>query len=396
MAVDIHTFQPGESWEQARVYLNTSLANIVAELLLKAAATDVYTKTQIDASITTLNNSINLKANATDVYTKTQVDSALWAKANDSAVVHIAWTETVTWLKTYTGWLAVLQNSPSAQASFWVTSDHSGISLLSFWTTTWNYWVILQWSNALYSWIWRMSIVSEWAWSEILFATWWAWNERLRILADGKVWIWTSSPTELLEVSGNIKNTGVGINTENTIYNWTTSGIRFSQITLATTTTTYSIGQEWSSWKFYIYQPWYGDLIHLEWWEFLWKTQNWTSAWTSYTPIFNWNGSVNIQHAKYKVIGKTCFIAIKAQVTSIWTTSDWISMTLPVTASMHYLPVNGFIVATWWNPRTQAKADAETDWNHIRFKNGFNTSWINWQAITNNDWIVINWCFEIA
>ena len=42
---------------------------------IKANATDVYNKTQVDTSL-------NSKANSTDVYTKTQTDTLLISKAN--------------------------------------------------------------------------------------------------------------------------------------------------------------------------------------------------------------------------------------------------------------------------------------------------------------------------
>lgn len=51
-------------------------------LAAKADATSVYTKTEIDGKVTTINNSINTKANSADVYTKTQVNTELAKKAN--------------------------------------------------------------------------------------------------------------------------------------------------------------------------------------------------------------------------------------------------------------------------------------------------------------------------
>jgi phage-related tail fiber protein len=47
----------------------------------KANSADVYTKTQIDTEISTLNTNINAKANSADVYTKTDADALLANKA---------------------------------------------------------------------------------------------------------------------------------------------------------------------------------------------------------------------------------------------------------------------------------------------------------------------------
>ena len=48
----------------------------------KADSSNVYTKTEIDGKVTTINNSIGTKANSADVYTKTEVNTELAKKAN--------------------------------------------------------------------------------------------------------------------------------------------------------------------------------------------------------------------------------------------------------------------------------------------------------------------------
>lgn len=60
--------------------LTTGLAN-------KANVADVYTKTQVDAEITTIENNMAKKANVADVYTKTQTDSLLDNKATKSTTL---------------------------------------------------------------------------------------------------------------------------------------------------------------------------------------------------------------------------------------------------------------------------------------------------------------------
>lgn len=56
-------------------------------LASKANASNVYTKTEIDGKVTTINNSINTKANSADVYTKTQVNTELAKKANTATTL---------------------------------------------------------------------------------------------------------------------------------------------------------------------------------------------------------------------------------------------------------------------------------------------------------------------
>ena len=56
-------------------------------LAAKANSSNVYTKTEIDGKVTTINNSINTKANSADVYTKTEVNTELAKKANTATTL---------------------------------------------------------------------------------------------------------------------------------------------------------------------------------------------------------------------------------------------------------------------------------------------------------------------
>lgn len=56
-------------------------------LATKADSSNVYTKSEIDGKVTTINNNINAKANSADVYTKGQVDTALAGKANTATTL---------------------------------------------------------------------------------------------------------------------------------------------------------------------------------------------------------------------------------------------------------------------------------------------------------------------
>jgi phage-related tail fiber protein len=54
---------------------------------LKANSADVYTKTEVDSTVSTLNTNINKKANSADVYTTTQMDTKLGGKADKATTL---------------------------------------------------------------------------------------------------------------------------------------------------------------------------------------------------------------------------------------------------------------------------------------------------------------------
>lgn len=131
--------------------------------------------------------------------------------------------------------------------------------------------------------------------------------------------------------------------------------------------------------------------------------QNWTSAWTSYTPAVTGtgggSGTMWISFAKYKPIWKTCFVKFAIQVQNKNTLSWDVIVSLPFSVIWDwYSPLNGFCVANWWNPRTWAKGDAEHEgsWANCKFKSWFNTAWLQWSAVSDTDWFVVNGQYEIA
>lgn len=61
--------------------------SVTEGLGLKANSADVYTKTEIDSTVSTLNTNINKKANSADVYTITQMDTKLGNKADKATTL---------------------------------------------------------------------------------------------------------------------------------------------------------------------------------------------------------------------------------------------------------------------------------------------------------------------
>lgn len=61
--------------------------SVTEGLGLKANSADVYTKTEIDSTVSTLNTNINKKANSADVYTTTQMDTKLSGKADKATTL---------------------------------------------------------------------------------------------------------------------------------------------------------------------------------------------------------------------------------------------------------------------------------------------------------------------
>lgn len=61
--------------------------SVTEGLGLKANSADVYTKTEVDSTVSTLNTNINKKANSADVYTITQMDTKLDNKADKATTL---------------------------------------------------------------------------------------------------------------------------------------------------------------------------------------------------------------------------------------------------------------------------------------------------------------------
>lgn len=61
--------------------------SVTEGLGLKANSADVYTKTEVDSTVSTLNTNINKKANSADVYTTTQMDTKLGGKADKATTL---------------------------------------------------------------------------------------------------------------------------------------------------------------------------------------------------------------------------------------------------------------------------------------------------------------------
>lgn len=159
MAVDIHAFIPGETGEQARTYLNTNFANIIAELLLKAAATTTLAGYWI-----------------TDAYTKTEVDSALSWKATDSAVVHKDWVEQIGNWKSFYDIINI--------NSVWAWTN----SIVRYYNTTKNWYVWL-----------RGDTSNNWSIADDT-------DFRFVVQTGGNVGIWTTNPTEKLHVVWSVRS----------------------------------------------------------------------------------------------------------------------------------------------------------------------------------------------
>ena len=146
---------------------------------------------------------------------------------------------------------------------------------------------------------------------------------------------------------------------------------------------------------------WSTRILSLEWdWSIIMNWQNITWPLQSYSVTFPclswWSLTCSVSFSKYKSIWSLTFITVKAQITSLTWASWLIWMSLPVSCVNTFEPVNWFIVATWWNPRTQAKWDAETDSVLIRFKKSYSTAWMAVSDVVVWDWIVVNWRYMTA
>lgn len=177
-----------------------------------AAKTNVYTKAEVDSFVSTLNSSISWKANSLDVYLKTQVytksevDTSLSSKANDSAVVHKTWNESVDWLKSFlqvvysnwsnsTNWLWLAANGSDHVYYGWYVNltRKAYVWYPGAWNTTFQ--VVNEYAN------WDINFQTNWTgkvkvnWVEIW--TWgWTWTAKICyegflpwVQLVGRVWL---------------------------------------------------------------------------------------------------------------------------------------------------------------------------------------------------------------
>lgn len=132
-----------------------------------------------------------------------------------------------------------------------------------------------------------------------------------------------------------------------------------------------------------------------------WGSQNWTSAWTSYTPNVTWDSwtawSYLTQFWKYKLIGKMCFINVSILVAK-WTLSWWVKVSLPFawSNSNDEVPLS-------WRCSDQFDGPSTTKWSPYITNNDYMTfisqyrAWPLWfWALWSNIVIQANWCYEIA
>ena len=131
------------------------------------------------------------------------------------------------------------------------------------------------------------------------------------------------------------------------------------------------------------------------------NSQNWTGAWTSYTPIASWASwtiwAYATQFWKYKLLGKMCFFSISILVAK-WTLAWDVKVSLPFT------PTNSSteIPVSW---RCSTQADAPTAIKGMPFVSNnadmyFTSSFRSWflqrSWLWTNVIIQSNWCYEIA
>lgn len=257
--------------------------------------------------------------NNTKYPTTQAVSNALALKANDNAVVHLTWAETISWAKSFeyitsrvnnTGqsWLS-LQNWDAAGSA----SDRRQVS---FWFSGSN-----DYAHFIHS-----------------RHNWWSATNNF---LDFYICDWTQT---------------------NSITTWSNLAL-----------------QVWADWSFIV------------------GAQNRTSNWTGYTPTLTsawWsNFGISLIIARYKQIWKIVFLSVKLQITSKTWVSGSIWLTVPVPTTSTFEPVNWFLVASWANPATSAKWDAETDNWVIRFKKWFATARMDAADCAVGDYVSINWMY---
>jgi hypothetical protein len=198
------------------------------------------------------------------------------------------------------------------------------------------------------------------------------WNQTI---AGNKVWnwfqsIWTTETFKELNVWAN--NAGnQGISLQNKGSGWSQLSFRNSAWSEE-----FAITYLQATDKVLFYN---GSTDFMEWdlstWDIIHKWQNWTSAWTSYTPTvtFGTSTGISVIFARYKQIGKTCTVNFQINIstpdTSIreWTISLPISW--PFYQSSWSVSLNDwwvFVSAAWW----------DIDWTNFKIvKIWANFSW---------------------
>lgn len=251
------------------------------------------------------------------------------SKANDSDVVHKGWSETVDWAKTFSGWLALLDNK------IYFRSHWDNNHFIQFDPSAWNG---ADWVKIHEIWGFTFS-TNEWD----VFRITAPWNLKFRKTeADIEVkdlTLWKHNPRETQTISQYAKAT-----------NWTPWGIHFVDYVAATPNWLTNWGKEF--WGYLHIWDWTRTFDRFQVRGYEWF--DWTEAslpnarkyirldapkillwdedilweWKSWTPSSAYNVNEVVNHScKYKLIGRTLMICWNVMIKA-WGTQEF-AITLP-------------------------------------------------------------------
>lgn len=347
--------------------------------------TNYYTKWESDTKIAQLVNSSPAlldtlgeiaTALGNDANFATTIINALATKALDSAVVHIAGSETITGVKTFS------QNTLISKTNFGASKD----------------------INWLYQNLWTIEVWYAWAnWSDWYFginapATTPYNTEPIRaitVLSNGNVGIGKTNPTQKLDVNWTIISRW-----EIIIDNWIADG---SQVVFKSSGYN-DMAIDNSSGEFRIYNATLGQVyftLTQANWDLTWKWQNWTSAWDTWTPILSgswgWSGATATwTNVRYKIMWKTLFFQKRWSITAKGTcTGDFQSSIPPWFSSVSGInqSISGGIFPSWtmtsrWFPLVYN--------SKVVFTAAAWASILAWSAVAVGDEVFVGGTIEIA
>ena len=313
-------------------------------------------------------------------------------KANDSDVVHKGWSETVDWAKTFSGWLALLDNK------IYFRSHWDNNHFIQFDPSAWNG---ADWVKIHEIWGFTFS-TNEWD----VFRITAPWNLKFRKTeADIEVkdlTLWKHNPRETQTISQYAKAT-----------NWTPWGIHFVDYVSATPNWLWNRHKElrgylhiWGGVRTFDHfqtrgYEWFDGTeaslpnarkyIKLDAPKILLWDEDILGEWKSWTPT-NWAANITKHHCRYKKIGKTCHFLAEVYVNNVSGNTPW--FTLPILRANYWTEfvVAWYCVRRWENPATQSRGAISFSWRDRVF-----TLWSTdvWAFTQPGEYIIrASWTYE--
>ena len=153
--------------------------------------------------------------------------------------------------------------------------------------------------------------------------------------------------------------------------------------------------------------PWTTILEIKHWWDIIVNWQNWTSAWTSYTPAVTGSGggsgTIVAMNTSYKEYWKTFIYEWHFVISSKWTLSWRIQIQSPFTLRNNWREFivcqSNYVWPVWWALNAQSRfigTQPSDNANNLLVSSSFAWPYVNWADVSDWTWFTWRTILEIA